>query len=232
MEHLFANLIHLMNGVPLPAVYVIVAVWIGAESIGIGWPIEPMMLFAGSLAAQSAADNAVELVLFIAATAVGCLLFASLAYWLGNRLGTAAITRAGRFVGLTQTRADHIELWLRRRGLAGVVVARLTPVVRTYGSFIMGAADLPVWQFVTGTLAGSALYTSIWMMTGDALGANYAQALGYLDRIGAPGFAAVAVVVVVIVTAHHFAGRHELSRIARHYRKHAGTKVPAATLAR
>lgn len=219
MEQLFSNLIHVMSGVPLPLVFLIVAVWVGAESAGIPVPIEPMMLFAGSLAAQSA-NPIVEVAGFSACTAVGCLAFASLAYEIGRRVGTAAITKVGHFVGLNQTRADHIELWLRHRGALGVLIARETPMVRTFGSYIMGAADIPAAIFALSTFAGSLVYCGVWIVVGNILGANYVQALGYLSRIGTPGILIAAGIVLIVLVLHHFAGRLGFRRIKRHYLRH------------
>lgn len=219
MEQLFSNLIHVMSGVPLPLVFLIVAVWVGAESAGIAVPIEPMMLFAGSLAAQSA-HSVVEVAAFIVCTAVGCLAFAGLAYEIGRRVGTAAITRVGRFIGLNKTRADHIELWLRHRGALGVLIARETPMVRTFGSYIMGAADIPLATFALSTFAGSLVYCGVWIVLGNILGANYAQALGYLGQIGTPGILIAAGVVLAVIVLHHFAGRFGFRRIKRHYLRH------------
>ena len=226
MEQLFTNLISFMSSVPLPLIFLIVAVWVGAESAGIGVPIEPMMLFAGSLAAQSK-NPIVEVAIFIVTTALGCLVFAGVAYEIGKRVGTATITKVGRFIGLNKARADHIELWLRHRGGLGVFIARETPMVRTFGSYIMGAADIPPATFALSTFVGSLVYCGIWIVLGNILGANYAQALGYLGKIGTPGILIAVGVVLVVVVLHHFAGRFGFHRIKRHYLRH-GPKVALA----
>jgi membrane protein DedA with SNARE-associated domain len=230
VEQLFTNLISLMRSVPLPLAILIVAVWVGAESAGIGVPIEPMMLFAGSLAAQST-SSIVELALFIFGAALGCLVFASIAYEIGKRVGTTAITKVGRFIGLNQMRADHIELWLRHRGALGVLIARETPMVRTFGSYIMGAADVPPATFALSTLVGSLVYCGIWIEVGNILGANYTQALGYLSKIGAPGILIAVGVVLVVVVLHHFAGRFGFLRIKRHYLRHGPATVAVSSAA-
>lgn len=227
MEQIFTQLIAVMSSVPLPLMYVIVALWVGVESAGIGVPIEPMMLFVGSLAAEGHANA----VLAIICTAVGCLAFAGLAYVIGKRTGTAAITRVGRYIGLNQTRADHIELWLRHRGAVGVLIARVTPMVRTFGSYIMGAADIPPATFALGTLAGSLVYCGIWIVVGNLLGDNYKAPLHYLDQIGAPGIAAVVGAILLYVVLHHIFGRFTLHRIAVHFRRHHAALAAAGATA-
>jgi membrane protein DedA with SNARE-associated domain len=223
VEQLVSQLIAVMAQVPPPLVYVIVALWVGAESAGIGVPIELMLLFVGSLGAQ----GRTILPLAVVCAAVGCLVFATLAYMIGRRVGTRSITRIGRFIGLNQTRADHIELWMRHRGAAGVLIARETPIVRTYGSYIMGAADIPIVTFVLGTFIGSLVYCALWIIVGAALGENYRAPLHYLDQVGAPGIAIAVGVVAVVVLLHHFAGRLGLHRIALHFRRHQQARVAA-----
>ena len=227
MEQLFSNLITFMSSVPLPLVFIILAGWVGAESAGIGVPIEPMMLFTGSLAAQSQ-NHIVETAAFIVSAALGCLIFATIAYEIGKRVGTTAITKVGHFVGLNQTRADHIELWLRHRGALGILIARETPMVRTFGSYIMGAADIPLPVFALSTFAGSLIYCGLWIILGHILGANYAQALGYLGKIGTPGILIAAGVILVVIVLHHFAGRFGFRRIKRHYLRHGPSAVVAS----
>lgn len=227
VEHIANTIIAFMGQVPAPLVYVIAGVWLGLESAGIGLPIEPMLLFLGSLAAQEA-QTGIHPLLAVLATGVGCLVFSSVAYGIGKRAGTAAISRVGRYVGLTQARADHIELWLRHRGFLGVFIVRETPMLRTYGSFIMGAADVPLPTFVLGTFSGALVYCGAFIALGAELGENYRAPLRYLDHIGGLGIVVLLAVVVVLLVLHHFWGRLSLRRLARHFHlHHHSTQVPA-----
>lgn len=223
MEHVVTQAIGVLSAVPSPLVYVIAAVWMGLESAGIGVPIEAMMLFVGSLAAE----GSVNLALAILCAGLGCVAFSSVAYLIGRRAGTTAISRVGRFVGLNQKRADHIELWLRHRGLLGVVLARLTPMVRSFGSYVMGAAGIPLSTFLLGTLIGSLAYCGVFLTLGSVLGANYRKPLEYLDAFGPRGFAIVAVVLLALLVLHHMTARFSLHRMARHFRLHHAQHAPA-----
>lgn len=225
MEQLVSNVFAVMGSAPLPIIYLIAAVWVGVESAGIGLPIEPMMLFVGSLVAQHRDYTMVATVIAsgvaIVCVSLGCLVFASVAYLIGRRVGTTAIARVGRFVGLTQTRADHIELWLRHRGGTGVFIARVTPIVRTFGSYMMGAANIPTTTFALSTLAGSLVYCGGWIILGDALGANYQAPLEFLqNQFDGRGAVIVVAVIVIAAVLHHYWGRLGLHRIALHFRLH------------
>lgn len=222
MEQFASQLIAALGSVPLPIIYVIAGVWMGLESSGIGVPIEPVLLFLGSLAAQ----GSVNLPLIIACACVGCLAGASLAYAIGRRVGMTTVARFGRYVGLTQARVDHIDVWLRHRGPVGVFLLRLTPVIRTFGSFVVGEADISVPVFVVGTLAGALVYNGIWAILGDILGANYRAPLHYLDQFGSRGVAVAVTVVLVVVVLHHFWGRLALRRMAIHFHRHNHQHTP------
>jgi membrane protein DedA with SNARE-associated domain len=219
VEQIVHSLLVTLAAVPPLAVYLIAAGWLGAESAGIGLPIEIMLLFVGSLASQ----GKVSAIGAILATSLGCLLFAALAYAIGRRAGTVAITRVGRFVGLNQVRADHIELWLRHRGALGVFIARETPMVRTYSSYIMGAAEIGVPAFLLGTFLGALIYNGVFIVLGNLLGADYERPLHALDQFGLGGVALVAVAVALLLLLHHFWGRLTLRRIAAHFHRHHAT---------
>jgi membrane protein DedA with SNARE-associated domain len=228
MTNLVDHLIAVLGSVPALFVYFIAAVWMGLESAGVGVPIEPMMLFVGSLAAGI--HPHIFLPLAILCVTLGCLIFSFIAYMVGQRVGTVAITRIGRYVGLNQERADHIELWLRHRGGVGVFIARETPMVRTYGSFIMGAADIPIRTFLVGTFLGSLLYSAIFLILGDALGANYQAPLNWLDNHVGPGaFVIVIGIVAVLLVLHHFWGRFARYRLALHYHHHIALQSRVTT---
>jgi membrane protein DedA with SNARE-associated domain len=225
MEQLFTNLVGVMRDVPSPVIYLVAAVWMGLESAGIGVPIEPLMLFLGSLSTR-VGGNIVNPVGAVAACTIGCVAFASLAYAIGRREGTGVIARRGRFVGLNQQRADHFEVWLRRKGGVGVFVARLTPMVRTFGSFVMGAAEIPRRTFVLGTAAGSLLYCTIFVTIGALLG--YERPLKAVDAVGWRGVAVVVGVVILYIVLHRLWTSLTLRRIRQHYRRYSKTATATA----
>lgn len=212
MGQLITTLLQTLGGLPGPLIYLFVAVWVGMESAGIGVPIEPVMLFAGSLAAQP--EHPISGVVAIVATVAGCLVFATVAYLIGARVGTKAIGRVGRFIGLTEERADHIEYWLRRRGFPGIVIARVIPVVRTFGSYVMGAADVPFPQFAVGTVVGSTVYCGFWILLGSVLGRHYLDALAVFGRYQNYFLVAVAIVVIGYAVVHHVLGQMAMRQMA------------------
>lgn len=226
MAQPLTTLLQTLGSLPAPLIYVLVAVWVGMESAGIGVPIEPVMLFAGSIAAQP--THPILAVVAIAATVLGCALFASLAYDVGNHVGTQAIARVGHVIGLTEARADHIEFWLRQRGFLGIVIARVTPVVRTFGSYVMGAADIPYPQFIIGTVVGSTIYCGFWIILGSLLGQNYEHALQVFGQYQNYLFVLAAVVAIGYVVIHHVWGERAMRRMAMSWERHVALATERA----
>ena len=230
MEDFITNALNTLAAVPLVVTLLLIAVWVGLESAGIGVPIEPAMLFLGSLASK---QHSIAIAVFgTLCAALGAVVFASIAYYVGQRFGAVTIARVGRFVGLTQQRVEHIELWLRRRGLLGVFIARETPMVRTYGSFVMGAANVPKRLFLIGTSLGAVLYCGIFIGLGTLLGSNYKVALEWISKhFGARDILVVWGIIILSFVAHHFWGRLSLHRLARHFRRHTRTDPAIAVAA-
>ncbi|MEO7002484.1 MAG: DedA family protein [Ktedonobacterales bacterium] len=224
METILAQAIGLMNQAPLGWAFVVAALWMALEGGGIGVPIEPMMLAVGSIATQgrnpATAQSIINLILGILAMCFGCLLGATVAYIIGQRIGAKAITRYGKYVGLTAERVNHIDFWLRRRGAIGVFLLRLTPMIRTYGSFVEGEAAIPFGVFAVGTLGGEAIYSGAWAILGYVLGANYEVPLRYLQQIGTPGILILIGVVLALVLLHRYWMFLSWRRLAQHFHKY------------
>jgi membrane protein DedA with SNARE-associated domain len=216
VEQLATQVIGALATVPVALIYVISAIWVGIESDGIGVPVEPVMLFVGSLAAA----GHVILPVAILATGVGCVVLGTVSFMLGRRYGPKVLSRFGRFVGLTPARADHLELWLRHRGLLGIILLRMTPLLRSFSSFICGTAEISPARFAIGTFIGSAVYSGAWIVLGFFLGEDYRAPLHFLDQLGVRGLLIALGVVLVLVVLHRLAGRFAWLRVALHFHRH------------
>jgi len=232
MDQIVTQLVDYIQSVPLGSIYVvylIAAVWLLTESMGIGLPIEPMMLVLGAIASQGKLDPVTGLAAALGAAVIGTLAGASLAYLIGLRAGNR-VARAGRFVGLTQTRVDHMELWLRRRGALGVVLARFVPVVRGFSPYVLGASGAPVPAFLLGTLAGALIYDGIWTGLGFTLGNNYEVALRFFDQFGLLGLVAVVAIVALVWLLHFLWVKYVWRRLSAHFHRHRTRQEATAPL--
>lgn len=196
--HLFELFVSGIDTMPGLMVYAAVALWVGAENVGIPLPLELMLLFSGSLIAF----GELSFGFVLGTVVVASLAFAAFAYMIGRRTGTSGVLRLGRFVGLTQTRIDHIDAWLRQRGALGVILARIIPGIRLFSSYVMGIADIAPSTFAVGTLIGSACYISIWLVAGTLLGSNYRAPLRYLDQLGLYGLVLILLALAAAFVIH------------------------------
>ncbi len=222
MDALVRQLVQFVHGVPAGSffvVYLIVAVWMAIESLGIGVPEESILLLLGAAVSQRQIAPAAGLTLAIGAATIGTILGAFGGYSIGRRAGPA-IVRVGRFVGLSQQRADHMELWLRQRGAFGVFVARLVPVLRGLSPYIIGASNERLSTFLLGTIAGALTFVVPWVVVGFVLGDNYKNALSFLDRFGLLGLVAVVALVAVVWALHYLWMRFVWRHLAAHFHRH------------
>jgi membrane protein DedA with SNARE-associated domain len=223
VEHIATQVIGALATVPVALIYVIAAAWVGVESDGIGVPVEPVMLFVGSLASA----GHVNLPIAILATGVGCVTLGTISFILGRRYGPKLVNRVGRFVGLTPARAEHLELWLRHRGLLGIILLRMTPLLRSFSSFICGTAEISPASFAIGTFIGSAIYSGAWIVLGNVLGENYRAPLHFLDQLGLRGILIALGIVLVLFVLHRLAGRFAFLRLSYYFHRRHKQQHPS-----
>ena len=114
-------------------------------------PSEVIMPFAGYLVSVG------QFSLLGAATAgaIGCNVGSTVAYYVADWGGRAAVERWGRYVLFGPEELERTEKFFARYGSATVFVARLLPVVRAYIAFPAGLARMPMLKFQLYTFAGS-----------------------------------------------------------------------------
>ncbi|MBF6591564.1 MAG: DedA family protein [Ktedonobacterales bacterium] len=195
MDQLLASL----TQIPPLAVYGFVLVWLAAESAGVPLPNEVVLLLAGSLAAKGEVSAPVLVVVATLASLLG----ASIAYTIGLRGGRAAVMRFGRYIRLDEQRLDAIEVWFARAGVFAILIARITPFVRTVASYPAGMLRMPRRTFVLATLAGSLVWCTVMVTLGDLLGNNYTAALKLIEKYTVPAVAVVAVLIVAYLWLHN-----------------------------
>lgn len=156
-------------------------------------PSEVVLPLAGYLANRGRLDVVGVLV----ASTVGALLGALVLYALGARLGTRRATALlARLPLLDQEDVERAAGWFDRHGSGAVFTGRLVPGVRSLISLPAGASRMSLVRFTVLTLAGSALWNSLLIGGGYALGTRYAMVERYstvLDYV-------VVVAVVLSIT--------------------------------
>jgi len=147
---------------------------------------ELVMLYAGAVAAGAfSAANGVTLfgsrIGFGAGAFVALALAGTLGYLAGSLVGWAIgrwggrplLDRHGRWFHLSPARLDRAEVWFDRWGPLGVLIGRVTPVVRSFVSIAAGILEMPLGIYTVLTLVGSAIWAFAFAGAGYGLGKSY-----------------------------------------------------------
>jgi membrane protein DedA with SNARE-associated domain len=147
---------------------------------------EIVMLYAGAVAA-GVLSSAHHVSVFGATIGYGfgafivMALAGTLGYFVGSLLGWAIglyggrplLERRGRWFHLTPEKLDRAERWFQKWGNLGVLVGRVTPVIRSFVSIPAGVFEMPLAPYSLYTLVGSAVWAFVIAGVGYGLGSSY-----------------------------------------------------------
>lgn len=172
--------------------YAVVALFVGAEGIGLPLPGETALLTAAAFAAR----GHLSIVGVIAASAIGVVIGGSLGYWIGHTAGQAVVVRYGRWIGVTPTRLEQTQQFFSRYGARAVLVGRFVPIVRILTGIAAGVSNMPFARFsIYNAIAGIA-----WSVLFGVLGFEFGQNLPRLeDQLGNLGITTAIVLGVALV---------------------------------
>jgi membrane protein DedA with SNARE-associated domain len=147
---------------------------------------ELVMLYAGAVGAGAFASahhvslfgakihfGALAFVVMALAGTIGYLVGAMAGYGIGRVGGRVLLEEHGRWFHVTPARLDRAERWFARWGNWGVLIGRLTPVIRSFVSYPAGALEMPLTPYTVLTAVGSAIWAFAIAGIGYALGSNY-----------------------------------------------------------
>jgi membrane protein DedA with SNARE-associated domain len=149
---------------------------------------ELVMLYAGAIAAGAFGSEGVTVFgvhfapgagAFIVMALAGTFgyLFGALIGWaIGRYGGRPLLERHGRWFHLSPEKLDRAEAWFDRWGNLGVLLGRVTPIVRSFVSIPAGVFEMPLAPYTFLTLVGSAIWAFAFAGVGYALGTSYDSA--------------------------------------------------------
>jgi membrane protein DedA with SNARE-associated domain len=140
-----------------------------------------------------------SLPLVFMAVMVGSAAGAMLDYWFGSRVGRRY--RAGGLFRRERSRAriERVLAAFRRYGPAYVAINRFLPGVRAVIFVAAGMAGLQARWVLFYALVSAALWNTLILALGYLLGANWDQIRGLAGLYGQVIYAAIALVVVVLI---------------------------------
>lgn len=98
---------------------------------------------------------------------------ALIGWWIGVRGGRPLLESRGRWLHVTPESLDRAEAWFRRWGNFGVLVGRVTPVVRSFVSIPAGIFQMRLAPYALYTIVGSAVWAFAIAGAGYGLGSSY-----------------------------------------------------------
>jgi membrane protein DedA with SNARE-associated domain len=121
-------------------------------------------------------------------------------YGVGAAIGLERSRRWFSHIPLVTARDfDSANGWFERHGRKAVFFGRLIPGVRSLISLPAGADRMNLLAFVLLTMAGSAIWNTLLIGLGYALGTQYDLVAKYVDYINYAIYAAIAILVIVFI---------------------------------
>lgn len=135
----------------------------------------------------------------IAAGAIGELVGAYIAWFIGRVGGRPFVERYGKYVLVSGRDLDRAEAWYDRHGQWGVLGSRLLPVIRNFVAVPAGIAEVPLVRFGVLTLIGSVIWDGAMAIIGYEVGGSYKSVMkGFSDAGYVLGVLVVAALAFVI----------------------------------
>lgn len=103
----------------------------------------------------------------VAAGTAGSWFGSAVSYWLALWIGRPLVLRYGKYLLMPPKKVELAEAWARERGLAGVFVSRLLPVVRHLISIPAGILRMRFVPFSIVTTVGAGLWCFILAWWGE-----------------------------------------------------------------
>lgn len=134
-------------------------------------PIPTLAVFptAGFLASQQGV-SLIGVVPMILLGAAGTTMGASAIYLIALKLGRAVLLRYLRYVKVSESKLERVEIWFEKYGDKAVFLGRMVPVMREMISVPAGLLKMRIPKFVLYTFAGSLIWATGTILAGYYFG--------------------------------------------------------------
>ena len=193
LEPIVQAIVSLVGALGAPGVGIAVA----AENLFPPIPSEVILPSAGFAAASGSMGLVSAIVWATIGSVVGALALYALGAWFGR---ARFYSLASKIPFVKETDIERAEAWFVRRGPLAVLLGRVVPVVRSLISIPAGIERMKLLPFTLYTAIGSALWNSVLIGAGYALGANWAIVEEWISRyqLIVFGLAGIALVVWMV----------------------------------
>ena len=158
--------------------YLIVLLGVMAESAGVPFPGETVLLAAGVMAQRGHIDLGDA----IAFGVTGAVLGDQIGYWAGREGGRPFVSRWGRYLLITPERLSRAEAFFARHGGKAVFLARFVVGLRTFGALTAGIGRMPWRTFALYNALGGAVWATVAVTVGYLLGGSLSLVERWVGR--------------------------------------------------
>jgi membrane protein DedA with SNARE-associated domain len=205
--HAVAHLVHTYG-------LLVVAGFIGLESVGVPLPGETALVVGSVIAGRTHELNIVAVIL---TALVASLIGRTIGYLIGAQFGYWLLLRFGSYVGITERRIKLGQYLFLKHGGIIIIIAQFIPVLRAIAGILAGANRMPWRGFLVASAIGAGLWSTSFGIAAYMFGVQFARLASHGWLFSGPSgwciFAAAAVIVVGVFTI--FVGRHEAELTAK-----------------
>jgi membrane protein DedA with SNARE-associated domain len=163
------------------------------QAVGVPLPSELMLGFGGYLAFV----HKFTFPLVVLVGAGGDTAGAVLAYFIGYYGGRPLLLRFGRFFFIAQRELAAADVWFARFGNRAVLICKLLPGIRAFGSFPAGVTRMNFAVFLGYTSLGALIWALVFAGIGYHLGKHWELFIEQIKPISIGLLAALVIAIVI-----------------------------------
>jgi membrane protein DedA with SNARE-associated domain len=174
------------------------AIVVGLDNLFPPIPSELVLPLAGFSASRGSFSLVSALIWTTVGSVVGALIVYGVGAWLGRERTRALVAK----IPLMKAEdMDKAEAWFGKHGGKAVFFGRMVPLFRSFISLPAGVERMPLPKFLLYTTAGSAIWNTIFVLSGYFLGENWHVVERYAGVVQTVVLVAVGLAVVWFVVS-------------------------------
>ena len=144
-------------------------------------PSEVILAFGGFMTLQTTLSVQSVMLAATLGSVAGALVLYGAGRWVGQTRLTAFVRRYGKYLGLKEENVKKAMRCYQRYQKRTVFFCRMAPIVRSLISVPAGLSRMPMGPFLLLTTLGSALWNTVLVLAGRALGHAWSSIGAFMD---------------------------------------------------
>jgi membrane protein DedA with SNARE-associated domain len=180
-------------------VYCSVAAIAYIENLLPPFPSDVAIVAAGSLIGFGSLDFVPLLLVTTIGSTLGFLTMYRIGDWFGDR-----ILEMGKIPFIPISNVHKVESWFRKYGYWVIIANRFLAGTRAVVSFFAGMSELSLWKTTLLSFVSAMLWNSILILSGKALGDNWASIAFYLETYSKAVTLIVLLIALAVVVSYFY----------------------------